>query len=186
MNFIFILVYSFWLLSEIFLSRFRRSKKNDLKNADRGSLRLIWILIFIANFLGVYISKEYDLPISDNPFIQYIGLLLVLIGVALRLKIVLSLGKYFTVDVTIKDGHQLKKDGFYKYLRHPSYSASILSFIGFGISLNNWLSLLIISVLIFTAFVYRISVEEKVLIEHFGEDYLNYKRETKGLIPFTY
>jgi isoprenylcysteine carboxyl methyltransferase (ICMT) family protein YpbQ len=38
----------------------------------------------------------------------------------LRLAIIATLGQFFTVEVTIKQNHKLKKDGFYKYLRHPS------------------------------------------------------------------
>ncbi|WP_091394853.1 methyltransferase family protein [Flavobacterium noncentrifugens] len=61
------------------------------------------------------------------------------------------------------ENHKLKTDGFYKFLRHPSYFASLVSFVGFGISLNNWIALAIITTAIFTAFAYRIQVEEKVL-----------------------
>jgi protein-S-isoprenylcysteine O-methyltransferase Ste14 len=34
-----------------------------------------------------------------------------------------------------------------------------------------------------TATLYRISVEERVLVDHFGEVYLTYRKRTKGLIP---
>jgi protein-S-isoprenylcysteine O-methyltransferase Ste14 len=88
--------------------------------------------------------------------------------------------------VTIRDNHQIKKDGLYKVIRHPAYSGSILSFIGFGISLNNWISLIIITILIVSAMLYRISIEEKLLIEHFGPDYLEYTKKTYRLVPWIY
>jgi protein-S-isoprenylcysteine O-methyltransferase Ste14 len=186
MDSIFTIVYSSWFLSEILLHRYLRSKKTDKQNTDKGSLRIIWVLIVIANFSAVFVSIYHYLPVSENQVIAYAGLALILLGMALRLIVVASLGKYFTVDVTIKQDHKLKKDGFYAYVRHPSYFASILSFIGFGISLNNWISLLIITVLIFTAFMIRIRIEEKALIDHFGSEYLDYRKKTKGLIPFIY
>ena len=61
-----------------------------------------------------------------------------------------------------------------------------MSFVGFGISLNNWASLAIVTVSILVAFVKRIQVEEKALVEQFGEEYLQYKKTTSGLIPFIY
>jgi protein-S-isoprenylcysteine O-methyltransferase Ste14 len=36
------------------------------------------------------------------------------------------------VQVAIKEDHQLKTDGYYTNVRHPSHTASLLSFIGFG------------------------------------------------------
>jgi len=118
--------------------------------------------------------------------ITYLGLALIVIGVIIRLIIIKSLGSFFTANVTIKQNHKLKTDGFYRFLRHPSYTALLLSFIGFGISLNNWISLMIIVITILIVFINRIRIEEKVLIEYFGQEYLDYKKTTKALIPFIY
>ncbi len=186
MSLLFIIIYSAWLLSEIILNRLLRSGAADKKNADRGSLSLIWITIFISIPLAVFISMRYYFPISFNPTISYAGLALILTGILLRIAIVKSLGKYFTVDVTIRSDHRLKKDGFYNYLRHPSYFASLLSFIGFGLSLNNWVSLLLITIAILVVFIVRIKIEEKALIEQFGSEYIEYKKQTRRLIPFIY
>lgn len=186
MNSLFTIVYIIWALSEIFINRFLRSKANDKKNQDKNSLAFIWITIVIANTAAIFISMKYYFPISLFQTIRYFGLTLILTSIILRSVVINSLGKYFTVDVTIRQGHQLKKDGFYKYLRHPSYSASLLSFIGFGISLNNWISLIIVVAAILFAFIRRINVEEKALMEHFGKEYTDYKKETYRLIPFIY
>ena len=183
---LFLTTYSLWILSEISLSLFRRSEKSDNKNADKGSLGLIWVIIIIANTLSYNVSGWIHLPLSADPAIRYVGLALIIVGMILRLTIVASLGKFFTVNVTILEDHKLKQDGFYKYVRHPSYSASLLSFIGYGVSLNNWISLVIVSAAALTAFLIRIKIEEKTLIDHFGSEYVEYKNKTKRLIPFVY
>jgi protein-S-isoprenylcysteine O-methyltransferase Ste14 len=36
------------------------------------------------------------------------------------------------------------------------------------------------------AFLYRISVEERALAEHFGDAYVVYQRKTKRLLPWIY
>ena len=186
MNLLFAITYLIWISSEIFINRVMRSKAGDKKNQDKNSLGFIWITIIISLTIAVYISINYYFPISTFQAVQFIGLGLILTGVILRGIVIGSLGKYFTVDVTIRQGHQLKKDGFYKFLRHPSYSASLLSFIGFGISLNNWVSLLIVTAAVLFAFNRRINVEEKTLTEHFGQEYIDYKKSTYRLLPFIY
>ena len=186
MNSVFTVIYIIWGLSEIFINRFMRSKTGDKKNQDKNSLGFIWITIVVSIALSVYISMNYYFPVSTFPAIKYFGLGLILAGVILRGVVIGSLGKYFTADVTIRQGHQLKKDGFYKYLRHPSYTSSLISFIGFGISLNNFVSLIIIIAAILFAFIRRINIEEKMLTEYFGREYIDYKKNTYRLIPFIY
>ncbi|HEX6891111.1 MAG TPA: isoprenylcysteine carboxylmethyltransferase family protein [Chryseolinea sp.] len=186
MTWLFLTTYCLWILSEISLSLFRRSEKSDNKNSDRGSLKLIWIIIIIANALSYSVSKSLSFPISTDPALRYAGLALIVVGMILRLTIVASLGKFFTVNVTILEYHKLKQDGFYRYVRHPSYSASVLSFIGYGVSLNNWISLVIVAAAALTAFLIRIRIEEKTLIDHFGTEYVEYSKKTKRLVPFVY
>lgn len=180
------IIYGSWFLSEVILNRSLRSKKTDQQNQDKGSLTLIWVVIFVSIFSAIFMTKSISLPIMHSDVIVYIGLTIMIIGIVLRIIIIRALGKFFTVDVTIKQDHQLKKDGFYTYIRHPSYSASLLTVIGFGISLNNIASLVLVTVLISIAFIIRINVEEKLLMTHFGDTYLDYKKNTKRLIPFIY
>ncbi len=180
------IIYFTWFLSEVLLNRLLRSKKTDQQNEDKGSLTLIWIVIFVSIFSAVFMAKSISLPIMDSTVIIYIGLSLIIIGIVLRIMIIRTLGQFFTVDVTIKQDHKLKKDGFYTYIRHPSYTASLITVVGFGISLNNYASLVLVTVLISIAFLIRIKVEEKLLTAHFGAEYLEYQKNTKALIPFIY
>lgn len=175
-----------WLLSEVLLNRLMRAKETDKQNVDNRSLLWIWITIIVSISAAVTISAtRYD-PISTNPNLIYVGMGLLLLGIVLRLLVIRSMGQHFTVDVTIKKDHVLKTDGFFTYLRHPSYFASFLSFVGFGLCLNNWISLSIIIVCMLFSFIRRIQVEEAVLTEQFGQAYIDYAKNTKRLIPFIY
>jgi len=119
-------------------------------------------------------------------WIEGFGLAMIWLGVVLRLLVIRTLGPYFTVDVTIRENHRLKTDGFYKHLRHPSYTASLISFAGFGLALNNWLSFVVVFLPVLFVFVIRIRIEEQVLIEKFGSEYLDFQKSTNALIPFIY
>jgi protein-S-isoprenylcysteine O-methyltransferase Ste14 len=181
-----IIIWSAWLISEILLNRLFLSGNTDKSGQDKGSLRFIWIAIASAISLGVLCSVFLRFPIGRIPFIPYLGLLIILAGMVFRFMAILTLGKMFTVDVTIRDNHRIKKDGLYKTLRHPSYTGMILSFIGFGVSLNNWISLIIITILVVSVMLYRIKIEEKLLTDHFGSDYLEYSKKTYRLVPWIY
>lgn len=181
-----LVAYVVLVLTEIILNRTRGSKATDKQAADKKSMTLIWIVIPVTIFLAIYLANYIHLPIYTNPSGQYMGVALIALGILLRLLAIYSLGQFFTVDVTIRPNHRIKTDGLYRYLRHPSYAASLLSFIGMGITFNNWLSLVLLVGSVLVVFINRIRVEETVLIEHFGAEYIAYKKTTSGLIPFIY
>lgn len=187
---IFFLLMLSWFLSEVFYKRKLTSTETDQKGKDKSSLTILWIIIIssitLSNLIANIHFDTFSLAITDKAWIVYLGLLLIFAGIFGRWIIIKSLGKYFTVDVTIREDHQIKKDGFYSVLRHPSYAASLLTFLGLGLYLNNWVAFAVAVIPPFLAFSYRISVEEKALIEQFGQEYLDYKKQTKKLIPYIY
>jgi hypothetical protein len=163
-----------------------RSKSEDSAKKDKGTLRMIWISILLTVFVSVSISKSTDFKIGPAPFINYMGLGMMILGIIFRMWVVFSLGKFFTVDVTIRNDHQLKKNGFYKWVRHPSYTFFFVSLAGLGCSLNNWYSLLLNLIIMFFVMNKRIKVEEAALTEAFGTEYEDYKKKTRRLIPYIY
>lgn len=179
-----------WLFTEVFYKSQMSSNNSDQKGKNKSSLSLLWIVIISSISLSIFVAnihfEDFSLMITTQNWIIFLGLIVLFIGILTRFLIIKSLGKYFTVDVTIREGHQIKKDGVYSVLRHPSYSASLLTFLGLGLFLNNWITLFIAFIPPFLAFLYRIKIEEKALIEQFGQDYIDYKRQTKKLIPFIY
>ncbi|WP_120212053.1 methyltransferase family protein [Epilithonimonas arachidiradicis] len=179
-----------WLFTEVFYKSQMSSNNSDQKGKDKSSLSLLWIVIISSISLSIFVSyihfEDFNLMMTTQNWIIYLGLVVLFIGILTRFLIIKSLGKYFTVDVTIRQGHKIKKDGIYSVLRHPSYAASLLTFLGLGLFLNNWLALFIAFIPPFLAFLYRIKIEEKALTEQFGQDYLDYKKSTKKLIPYIY
>lgn len=181
---IFYLVWILWGLSEVLLSKLLRPGTSDNYMYDKGSFLIIWITIIVANTLGVILTFFFHAPLGHSAFLPYAGLFIIVAGMMIRFTAIASLGKFFTVKVTIRKNHKIKTNGIYKHIRHPSYTGSILSFIGFGISLNNGLSLIVVVIPVTLAMIYRIRIEEQLLAGQFGMEYENYKKRTKRLIPF--
>lgn len=175
-----------WFLSEFLYKNMLKSAKSDKKDKDKSTLNILWLAIPFSIGASVILSYNTKLPIIKADWIMYVGELFIILGIVLRFIIIRSLGKYFTVDVTIREDHKIKKEGFYKYVRHPSYALSLLTSLGLGLYLNNWWSLLFAFIPPFLAFTYRIKVEEQALVEQFGDEYIEYRKSTKKLIPFIY
>lgn len=104
-------------------------------------------------------------------------------GIGLRFYAIHTLGKYFTVTVRTHQAQRVIETGPYRLVRHPSYSASLLTFAGMCLALANWLVLVAI-VFPVMGFAYRIRVEEAVLLDALGDDYRRYMRHTKRLVPY--
>jgi len=111
------------------------------------------------------------------------GLVIVLLGVALRQWSVLTLGTFFTVQVQVRSDQTVVDTGPYRWVRHPSYTAIVMSFVGIGVALENWLSLVVLIVVPSVGLVIRIRVEEKALLEALGEPYREFSATRARLIP---
>lgn len=172
-----------FLLSEIGVSVLRRSGAKS-KRRDAGSLALLWVTITAAMMGGVGIAYLFPQFGFVLPHLvgQILGTLFAL-GLILRWWAILSLGKFFTVDVAIAADHQLIVRGPYHLVRHPSYTGMMLAFVALAVTFQNWVSLACILIPISLALTYRIYVEEIALEATFGDAYQSYARTTKRLIP---
>ena len=171
--------------SELALALARRSRvAPGATRADRGSLRVLWIVITLAIIAAVALSgfPSTRLPLSSAAM-RGAALVCLLCGIAFRWWAVVTLGKFFTVDVATHADHALVDTGPFRLVRHPSYTGLLLAFLGFGISLGNALSLVVLMGPIVLAFAYRMRVEEAALREVLGAPYDAYCARTKRLIP---
>ena len=182
----FLIISAAWLLAEILLSR-KKSVLTGVQSQDSSSLVIIWITVILFISLGVYISRGSTGAIRDHrEAYHFFGLGLIIFGLVVRWTAILKLKKFFTVDVAIHPDHRVVNTGIYRYIRHPAYLGILLSFAGLGIALLNWISLPVIFLPILGSFLYRMSVEEKVLTAEFGEEYSEYSKNTKRIIPLIY
>lgn len=112
-----------------------------------------------------------------------IGILVAIGGSLLRRHCFRMLGGDFRGDVTVRTGQEVIQRGAYRYVRHPSYSAAMLLHLGFGLSLGNWLSLVVLVAGILPLYVYRMRVEERALVSQLGPAYAEYMARTNRLVP---
>jgi protein-S-isoprenylcysteine O-methyltransferase len=180
-------IFAFWLAMEGITSVVKRTR--DRANVrDRGSLLLIILFFWLGILLSFALS--FLLPqaaiLGNRKLIFLLGLVLMLAGVAFRWHAMSVLGRFFTVNVAIQEGHTLVQTGPYRYVRHPSYTGALITEVGVGLALGNWASLLVLLLCMGIAYSYRISIEEKALLAALGDAYRDYMRRTARLIPFLF
>ena len=174
-----------WALSEIVGSYVipRLRQKGEVKTrSDRGSRIVIWVGMFIAIFISDYFATQGITPIPE-PFF-YLGLSLMAVGILFRQWAIWVLGRFFSTKVRIVSDHRIVMEGPYRYLRHPSYTGMLMILLGLGIASRTWLGTIVILALFSLVIGYRINVEENALKAEFGNEYTEYTKKTKRLIPF--
>src|SRR5881227_2296671 len=176
-----------YLVSEILLTLTRRSRSKTGTKQDRSTLGMIWLVIAVSIAAGVFVAQNLSAAaLPYGPMFASAGVVLFVAGLLLRWWAIITLGRFFTVDVTIEKDHELVERGPFRMVRHPSYTGVLLAFVGFALSLGNWAALLVILLPIGVAFIHRMNVEENALSGALGVQYADYMRRTKRLVPFVY
>jgi protein-S-isoprenylcysteine O-methyltransferase len=176
-----------YLISELLLTVTRRSRSRTGTKQDRSTLRVLWMVIIASVAVGIYVAAHS--PVAALPhgrMFAIAGVFLFVAGLLLRWWAIITLGRFFTVDVTIEKDHELVERGPFRVVRHPSYTGVLLAFVGFALTLRNWAALLVMLLPIFAAFIHRMNVEENALSQALGLRYTEYMRRTKRLVPFVY
>ena len=176
-----------YLVSEILLTATRRSRSKTGTKQDRSTLGMLWVVIVVSVMAGVFVAQNFPAgALPHRRMFAIASVMLFVVGLILRWWAIITLGRFFTVDVTIEQDHELVERGPFRLARHPSYAGVLLAFAGFGLSLGNSAALLVILLPIGAAFVHRMNVEEEALSRALGPCYAEYMKRTKRLVPFVY
>lgn len=149
-----------------------------------GLLGVHWLAMVEYAFSRVI--PAVNLPIANLDSLSAgIGFWLIAIAIVLGQIAIRTLGKFFD-RLTIKSDHQLVKEGIYSLIRHPIYTSYILLFTGYCIVLQGWFSLGLLSATCLIWLGSRLTIEETMLVEQFGDDYRAYRRQTSSLFPLIF
>ena len=149
--------------------------------SDRGSMLLIIVGYCLAILLNPFLIHLFPFVVPE--FIFWIGMLLAVIGIFIRIYSVWTLRHYFSPTVQVSSEQKIVQTGPYKYIRHPAYTGSILALLGISISFRSPLGIIANLLIIAVIYGYRIKIEEKAMEKSFGLLYENYKKHTWRLIP---
>jgi protein-S-isoprenylcysteine O-methyltransferase Ste14 len=181
---------AFYVTVGVFVVLEQRTRVKSLLNrhgsrSDHGSL-LVVIASVAAGVVGAFVLAG-DVPgaaIAPGAWgVFVLGITLMWAGIAIRQWAIILLGRFFTVDVRVQSGQTVIDRGPYRWVRHPSYSGLVITFVGMGLALVNWLSLAVLVVVPTGGLIVRIHVEERTLLDALGEPYRRFAAERKRLFP---
>ncbi len=170
-----------WVAAELlFQLRNRKGRRRRFDWTALTTVISIWAGIGLALWLA-YRSAEASFG-RGWPLV-ILGLVAIVAGAGFRLWAMATLGRLFTLYVSIQRDHKVVGHGPYRFVRHPSYSGGLLGLLGMGICLENWLSIIVIALIPLLGLLLRIRVEERTLTEAFGDDYRDYAARRQRLLP---
>ena len=162
-----------------------RHKTGAAENRDRFSLKLLMIGSLLTLWTGIALAFGERGAMHAAP-VQIAGLVILGIGIAVRSTAIVQLGRFHTPNVAVRADHQLRVTGLYRFVRHPSYLGALIAYLGFSLALGNWLSVLVLMVVMPCLYGYRIHEEDAAMLAAFGDPYRAYCARTKRLIPWVY
>ena len=125
-------------------------------------------------------------PGGLKEIVDVVGWSVLLVGLAIITAGSVSLGDNLTpLPKPRESGHSLVTDGMYKYVRHPMYGGVILGSLGLGVATGDE-TRLFLALLLFFALDKKASYEEGFLVEKYGNEYEDYRKKAKKLLPWIY
>lgn len=155
------------------------------RSEDRGTKRILVGSMVGALVLGALIADH--VPALELPGSGWLWLLagaaITLVGIAVRVWAITTLGRFFRRDVTIAPDQTVIEAGPYRYVRHPAYLGNLVVVAGVGLMLGNALALVVMVGIALAGHVPRIRVEEAALERELGEPYLRFGARRARLVP---
>jgi len=120
------------------------------------------------------------IPLGE--WIQWLGIIIAVVTIFFLIWVHRHLDKQWSIALEIQEDHKLITTGPYRYVRHPMYLGIFTCTIGLMIIS---LDVLVILFFAFTIWVNyrRIPREEQMLIQKFGDEYLEYIKRSGRLLP---
>lgn len=174
-------------LAMMLVAPFSRANLSSGEKEDRANrwVFIVFSLIALASAILPPYTDRIGFLTIDGETTRWAGVIVYILGGALRLWPVFVLGFRFSGLVAIQPGHTLETHGIYSHIRNPSYLGMILNMIGWGLAFRGWTGIAIaLSLLI--PLIGRIKSEERLLRSHFGAEYDAYVARTWRLIPGIY
>lgn len=179
------IVVALWALGEIGLQLLQLLRSERTKTREWGSyggIMITAILAVVAAGLLRRVLPGLAFPFHEPGWVLATAVLIAL-GGGFRLWSIATLGRYFRAVVHIQENHHVVRTGPYRVLRHPSYTGLLVGLLGISLLFGNYASAVVFELLVIVGVLYRIQVEERMLLDGLGADYAAYMRETNRLIP---
>jgi protein-S-isoprenylcysteine O-methyltransferase Ste14 len=175
------------LLAAIIIFYAIRWRPSVLRRATKNKINtriFIWEIIVVA-LIVVQLTDLDPLKFQVPQFVNYIGLVVALVGAAIASVARVTMKKNYVPATAAGVPESLTTGGIYKIVRHPAYLGTALAFIGFELALSSYL--IFASLILLVEMTRQINKEEKMLSEFRKEAWQAFVKKTPyKLVPFIY
>ena len=184
----FVVVIGCWFVfAGVFLLREKPKPAKDAVKAPKSWLGIalqgisyipVWA-VHRRPMFSPFIGENYVL----NSIAQVLAIVLSVSSVLLTMSAIRELGKQWSLEARLLEGHNLITTGPYNLVRHPIYTAMLGKLIATGIVISHW-AVLVAAVVVFLIGTFiRTRFEEVLLSDAFGEEFTRWKTKVPALIP---
>jgi protein-S-isoprenylcysteine O-methyltransferase Ste14 len=124
-------------------------------------------------------SANYQVPV----WVSVVGALLLAAGCYLILRGQVDLGRSWSPKVEFRPDQALVTNGIYSYVRHPMYAGFFIWSFAQPLLIHNWIAGFGFLIVFTPMFLYRAPLEEKLMLDQFGDEYRRYQARTGSVIP---
>jgi protein-S-isoprenylcysteine O-methyltransferase Ste14 len=140
-------------------------------------------LIYVGAFLvGYLVHRRFPLSLPESGIIDFIGGLLVGLGIALALVALRELSSAKTTILPYRPTTSIVETGAFKYSRNPIYFANTLAYVGLSLMLETVWPLILLPIVLVVMDRGVIAREERYLSQKFGEEYEGYRARVRRWI----
>jgi protein-S-isoprenylcysteine O-methyltransferase Ste14 len=160
--------------------------KKAIKNEGKTTffLRILLFVLFLAFLIlySIYPPFMNLIHVNFSIWLRCLGTLFAFIGVVLWIYSQAVLDKYWSPQLQVQNEHKIITSGPYRVMRHPIYTSMFIWVIGLAIFTAN-IGFALIALLTIIGLILRVPKEEKMMIEHFGDEYKKYMQITGSIFP---
>ncbi len=183
-----LVIASAWGMMELSQRSANRGARRGATKIGGAGSRIAWLAVLIATVAVANLTPRVVPAAAIRPGVAAFsaGTVILLGGLVLRGWSFKALGQYFTHVVMVSSDQPVVTSGPYRVLRHPSYTGILLAAIGIGLASANWADLVALTLLVLSALLWRIHIEENALLGTLGDRYRAYASQHKRLVPLVW
>ncbi len=143
-------------------------------------MQVIPLLYILSSWLNF---ADYGLPAELSRILGGMGCVFFAAALWVLWRSHVDLGRNFAPDLKLREEHKLITDGIFRTIRHPMYAAHWLWAVAQAMLLQNWIAGLSMLVAHWSLYSSRVTQEEYMMCDRFGDEYRDYMGRTGRIFP---
>jgi protein-S-isoprenylcysteine O-methyltransferase Ste14 len=169
----------YWLIAARSVKDDRRRESPVSRAAHLLPLVIAALVLWLPTLPGGFLCGRV---FPASAFTYFSGVAILAAGLGFLVWARVHLGRNWSGIVTLKDHHELIRSGPYAWVRHPIYTGLLLGFVGSALARDEWRGVLAVAI-VYAALWRKLRLEERWMVETFGDAYRRYRDEVPALIP---